>query len=80
MLDSMWKNTQTLFWPFDGWSFPKGADDNVWEWVSSMSEGLASEMSVLVPEIIGVIVCGLVAFRLYRKGQIQAFLKHGKLK
>ena len=77
VLDSMWHNPQTLFWPLKGWNFPWYGEG---DWIGSMLQALRHDPSTFLPEIIGVLVfVGLFGVLVLRKGNLVNFLKTGKL-
>jgi membrane-bound metal-dependent hydrolase YbcI (DUF457 family) len=67
VLDLMWQNPQTLFWPLAGWSFPRAGE---YEWLSRMVDILLYDPAAYIPEIIGVVIIGIIGIILIKeKGQ-----------
>ena len=79
VLDQMWLDHRTLFWPAYGWSFY--AVDTGWmaslrKWLNT----LANEPGAYVPEIVGALLLGVfVLFMLARPGVLTSFLRRGWL-
>ncbi|MDD5094916.1 MAG: metal-dependent hydrolase [Dehalococcoidia bacterium] len=80
ILDRMWRTTQTLFWPIDGWSFPKYPHTDFWHTLSGWFDSGTSNPGVYIPEIIGGVILLLVSLELLRRGYLMHFLKSGTLK
>jgi inner membrane protein len=78
ILDEMWKNTHTLFWPLYGFSFGRHPIA-FWSWVERLWNSVSSNPWVLTPEIIGGIIVAWLAWRLVRRRTLLAFLKHGRV-
>jgi inner membrane protein len=75
ILDGMWLNYRTLFWPLYGWSFPINVSP---EWLTNIVYALFHMPSVYIPEIIGLaMLLYLACLLLYRKN-VLAFLLHGR--
>ena len=72
ILDQMWLEPKTLFWPAYGWTFEKYDLSN---WLADMIHMLLTDPLVFVPEIVGgILLCGFAAV-LLRRGRVYAFLK-----
>ena len=78
MLDQMWLNTKTLFWPVYGWYFPKTAATDFIGWLPNMIHTLTAYPSIYIPEIIGVSVLIWFAARLVLKKQVHTFIRTGR--
>lgn len=76
VLDEMWLDTQTLFWPILGPSFPT-ISHNYWE--DDVLHGLFTSPKVYLPELAGVIVLGWITWFVLRRGNISAFVRHGRI-
>jgi inner membrane protein len=75
VLDQMWLNSQTLFWPLYGWGFPKYDDSDVfWAWLRI----LRSDPGVYVQEIMGVIILIWLATVLHLHKGLTRFLRSRK--
>lgn len=74
ILDRMWSNTNTLFWPFLGVEFQKS---DISDWIPEMFFALHTNPAVYVPEIIGLIVLGWFAVVLIRRRNILKFIRNG---
>lgn len=77
ILDRMWEEPDTLFWPLFGAGFPK-LDIEVGDYFSI----LLSEPYILAGEILGalIIVALVIRHRVYTKTNILGFLRDGRLK
>ena len=76
ILDEMWQTPQTLFWPFLGFSFPRG---DLEEWAGNIWEALFSNPSVYIPEIVGLAVLLVLGVYLLRRRGVINFFKRGKV-
>lgn len=76
VLDEMWLDTQTLFWPALGLSFPSISYDY---WEDDVLHKLLTSPGVFVPELAGLLVLGLIAWVIVRRGKVLAFVKHGRI-
>lgn len=76
ILDQMWRNSQTLFWPFLGIAFRK---TDVSEWIPDILYSLHTNPAVYIPEIIGFIILTWFLIYLIRKKVIIVFIKRGKV-
>ncbi len=75
VLDGMWQNPQTLFWPLLGIAFPKGEPGN---WLAGIIRSL-TQPDVYTTEIIGLAICCAFGFWLIRKRAVFRFLRSGKV-
>jgi inner membrane protein len=76
VLDEMWLDTQTLFWPVMGLSFPTVSYDY---WEDVVFHGLFTSPKVYVPELAGLLILGWIAWFLVRQGKVSAFVWHGRI-
>jgi membrane-bound metal-dependent hydrolase YbcI (DUF457 family) len=76
VLDSMWKEPNTLFWPFLGTDFPRVDVE-----FSDYFTILFTEPAAFLGEIIGGLIIVALIFRhkLYTKSNILDFFRNGKL-
>ncbi len=77
LLDRMWEEPPTLFWPLLGTSFPRLDIE-----ISDYFTLLLSNPYIFVGEILGVLIILtlLIRYRLFIREQFFNFLKDGKLK
>ena len=77
LLDRMWEDPHTLFWPIFGTSFPKLDVE-----FSDYFTILLSEPYILVSEIIGglIIITLFMKHKLFIKTNFLSFLKEGRLR
>jgi membrane-bound metal-dependent hydrolase YbcI (DUF457 family) len=76
VLDQMWQNPSTLFWPILGAEFER---HETGEWLGGLFETLTSNPSVYIPEIIGVLIVAVFAWQIIRNGRILAFIRTGRI-
>lgn len=77
ILDEMWLDVQTLFWPVLGLSFPTV---NYAYWEDGVLHRLFTSPKVYVPELAGLLVLGWIAWILVRRGKVSAFIWHGRIR
>ncbi len=75
ILDQIWNNPVTLFWPMLG-PIPKGETAG---WLSNILHSLFSYPEVYVPEIIGLAIVLLFAYRLVKRKRVTGFIKDGAI-
>jgi len=75
ILDQMWNSPVVLLWPLLG---PLPKEETV-GWLSSIFQGLFSYPEVYVPEIIGLVIVLLFAYRLVKGKSFISFLKDGSI-
>jgi len=75
ILDRMWNRSVVLLWPLLG-PFPGGETVG---WVSGMFQALFSYPEIYIPEIIGLVVVLLFAYRLVMKKRVISFIKDGAI-
>ena len=75
VLDEMWLDTHTLFWPVQGFSFPAVYRPDLEQEVPAEKE----MAKVLVSELVGLVVLGWFAWLLARRGTVRAFIRHGQV-
>lgn len=79
VLDEMWLNPGTLFWPAYGWPF-QGTDTGVVAALRKWLDALTTEPGAYLPEIVGASLLGVfVFFLLVRPGAPTSFLRRGWL-
>ena len=76
VLDSMWVDPRSLFWPFLGFAFEKGAPGNFFIGLLSSVHQPRS----YIPEIVGFIIVSAFSLWLAGKKAVLSFLKSGKVK
>ena len=77
VLDSMWRHTSTLFWPLQGWEFPKcDLSDGV---ISIWVEGLQTDPATFIPEIVGAIITASLLVYLLKRRNMMNFIKTGRI-
>jgi membrane-bound metal-dependent hydrolase YbcI (DUF457 family) len=74
ILDSMWLNPHTLFWPFYGIHFSAG---NPSDWLSRWWSLLIGDPIVLICETIGFLVIVYFVYFLFKQRKLTVFLKDG---
>ena len=75
VLDQMWKNMITLFWPLFGQFRSVGTTG----WMSDITHSLFLEPATYIPEIIGLAVILFLGYRLLVNEGITDFIKRGHL-
>ena len=73
IFDEMWNNPVTLLWPLLG---PLLAEKTV-GWFSNIIQALFSQPGAYVPEIIGLVIVLLFAYRLLVKKRVVTFIRRG---
>ena len=76
ILDQMWLEPRTLFWPIFGFTFDRiGLAD----WLLGILHSLTIEPQLYVPEIVGAAVLLWFAVELVRRREVIYFLKWGRI-
>ncbi len=75
ILDRMWNSPVVLFWPLLG-PFP---EEETAGWWSSVFEHLFSHPGEYIPEIIGLVIVLLFAYRLVARRSLISFIKSGTI-
>lgn len=73
ILDSMWLNPQTLFWPLLGVAFEHGEPGNYFLFLLKT----LGETNILIPEIIGLIIIASYGLWVIRRKRIMSLIKTG---
>ena len=73
ILDQMWNSPDVLLWPLFG-SLPKKETVG---WLSNIFQALISDPEVYVPEIIGLLLMLLFAYRLVKRRGVTGFIRNG---
>jgi inner membrane protein len=76
VLDSMWLEPETLFWPFMGVSFPR---DVIGNWWLFLRDQLTTNTVYFVSEIVGFLVLLVFLWLLIKRKSVLAFIKHGRV-
>jgi inner membrane protein len=74
ILDQIWIEPETLFWPLLGFSFGRL---NVENWVGEVFFSLFHDPYTFIPEITGIIIVASFILLLIRRGRITDFLAGG---
>jgi inner membrane protein len=74
ILDQMWRDPQTLFWPLLNVNFEKTDTSN---WIPKMIHTLVINPGDYIPEAIGLGILLWAAFIVMYRKRIWAFLRHG---
>lgn len=77
LLDQMWRSPVVLLWPLLG-SLPK-PEREIIDWFAYLIQRLFSRPAVYVPEIIGLVIISLFAYRLRVKKKVVSFLRDGAI-
>ncbi|MFC2025167.1 metal-dependent hydrolase [Chloroflexota bacterium] len=75
ILDQMWNNPAALLWPLLG---PLHKRETA-GWLFNMVEALVSEPEVYVPEIIGLMLILLFAYRVVTRRSVVSFIRDGAI-
>jgi inner membrane protein len=75
VLDEMWHDPETLFWPAYGLTFEK---HELMNWGSDVLYALLHNPGVYVPEIIGIAILIWFLQSLVRRGRLLHLLKYGQ--
>ncbi|MDM7999506.1 MAG: metal-dependent hydrolase [Dehalococcoidia bacterium] len=76
VLDGMWADTKTLFWPALGLSFTTVRYDY---WYEEVLHKLTTSPDVYLPELAGLLIIVWLAWLLVRHGKVWDFVKHGRI-
>ena len=76
ILDQMWRNPHTLLWPLQGLAFER---TDISDWIPHMLHALVTSPADYVPEAIGLIVTGWLAYVVIRRRRTRAFIRHGNI-
>ena len=74
ILDSMWQNTHTLFWPIYGREFSAG---NPSDWLSRWWSLLIGDPIVLIFEATGFLIVAYFVYFLFKQRKLKTFLIDG---
>jgi len=74
ILDQMWLEPRTLFWPLYGLAFPRY---DMTGWLANLIETLKTEPAVYWPEIVGMLILILFMLELLRSRSLLSFLRNG---
>lgn len=75
IFDQMWDGPEVLLWPLLG---PLPKEETV-GWVSNMFQALFSHPEVYIPEIMGLVIVLLFAYRLVMKKSVTSFIRDGAI-
>ncbi|UCC16089.1 MAG: metal-dependent hydrolase [Dehalococcoidales bacterium] len=73
VLDFMWGNPKTFFWPFLGGFELYDAEG----WFSDIWHNLTRLPEIYIPEIIGLVVTGYLAYKILKVRGIGRFIRQG---
>jgi len=76
ILDQMWLNPRTLFWPLYGLSFERGIVEG---WLSRILTSLLTDPRAYLPEIIGALLLAAFFWDIIRHGKLTSFLRSGRV-
>ncbi|MBT9163240.1 MAG: hypothetical protein DDT24_00144 [Chloroflexi bacterium] len=77
ILDQMWLEPRTLFWPLYGLAFPQY---DITHWLANLIETLKTEPAVYWPEIVGMLILILFMLELLRNRGLLSFVRNGIVK
>ncbi|MFC1872255.1 metal-dependent hydrolase [Chloroflexota bacterium] len=76
VLDQMWLNPNTLFWPFLGIPFERL---DISDWLLGILKAIISEPVLYIPEIMGTLILFLFCSELIHRHRFFTFIKTGKI-
>ncbi len=76
ILDQMWLNPKTLFWPVFGFVFEK---TDISDWIPNMLHALTVNPGEYVSEALGFVLVAWFAWVVLRRHRVRAFIQHGKI-
>jgi inner membrane protein len=79
ILDSIWKDPATLYWPFTGLPFNRYAGMDLESWMHMRFYDLWANPWVFVPEILGLIALISLGIVIIKQGKLRGFIFHGKI-
>ncbi|MBN2240892.1 MAG: metal-dependent hydrolase [Dehalococcoidales bacterium] len=75
VLDEIWHMPVTLFWPFMGWFTPRDPEG----WLADIWNNLIHMPKAYIPEIIGIIICAWLGYRIVKGKGLKVFLRQGTI-
>jgi inner membrane protein len=76
ILDQMWRDPETLLWPFFGSVFEKHDISN---YIPDILNSLTVKPDVYIPEIVGGLILVWFAWEVLRRRKLLSFIKYGRL-
>jgi inner membrane protein len=76
VMDGMWTETHTLFWPLYGFSFPK-YPLSAQSWLMSIWHSVTDHPWYLIPELLGLVIIAWFLWQLVRRKKFFFFLRYG---
>ena len=76
ILDQMWVDPPTFFWPLLGFDFEAG---DYTEWASSVWDRLFNNTAIYIAEIVGAVIIVWFVFTLLRAKSVQGFIRSGRV-
>jgi inner membrane protein len=76
VLDQMWENPHTLFWPLFGAAFERHETEG---WLPGLLESLTTNPSTYISEVFGALIIGIFAWHILRNKNLIGFLKTGHI-
>ena len=76
VLDQMWSDPATLFWPFLGFTFARVEEI---DWLSNIFQALITNPVVYVSEALGMAILVWFGLTLFTRKKIGVFIKQGKV-
>lgn len=77
LLDSMWLEPDTLWWPALGLSF--GVPDEAAGWLGRVIDNLFRDPAVFIPEVLGLTVLLVFAIQVFRERSFGRVVRTGRL-
>jgi hypothetical protein len=56
ILDQMWLEPRTFFWPFLGWDFPKSPHQEFFPWLLGIFRAIIKDPRVFLSELVGLLI------------------------
>jgi len=76
ILDEIWYNPRTLFWPFLGFTFERS---DLTDWLLNILHSLISDPAVYVSEAAGLAVLLWFGLALVRRKKLGVFIRYGQV-
>jgi membrane-bound metal-dependent hydrolase YbcI (DUF457 family) len=79
VMDAMWMDPVTLFWPFISPAFGKGPGVPFLDIVRSWAQTLLIEPRVFLPELAGLVILLIYGIKIIKEKRVVAFIRTGYL-
>ncbi len=76
ILDQMWLNPHTLFWPVFGFAFEK---TDISDWIPAMLHALVVNPVEYISEGLGFVIVAWLAYVIIRRKRLWTFLRNGRI-